>query len=129
MLYPLIPNLRLMTDTTKMRRLFPPQQCTYSTPDCSPHDECGCNQFSAPFEVKITRIGQYDIPEFLRRDYKYRHPQVAHYAKVLDVSYIEGPYRKEPNYTFAYVVLGLGALLIAFHYLVLPHIWAHFGIN
>lgn len=37
------------------RRLYPPTQCTYSTSECDSHDNCGCNQFSAPFEVTIKR--------------------------------------------------------------------------
>lgn len=41
----------------KVRRIFPPQQCTYSTIDCSTEDECGCNQFSTPFNVPIKVLG------------------------------------------------------------------------
>ena len=35
---------------------------------------------------------------------------------------------KKPNYTFAYVVLALGICTIVFHYTVLPHILAHYGL-
>jgi len=46
---------------TRVRQIFAPTQCTYSTEYCSSEDECECNQFSYPLEISLAKLGLFDV--------------------------------------------------------------------
>lgn len=59
----LIEHMKAHPEKKESRTLFIPRSCTYSTPDCSFEDECGCNQFSRGFEVTLTKTSLFDMPK------------------------------------------------------------------
>jgi hypothetical protein len=51
---------REMYESTRTRKVYPPQACSFSSLDCH-EDDCSCNQFSDEFNVTITKTSLFGL--------------------------------------------------------------------